>query len=388
MPTIKSDRIRRARARLLIKHPFFGSLLTCMPMHETEVLPDGSPLPTAATNMTEIFISPKFVDTIDDDVLEFVFAHEIMHVALEHGIRTQNRNPILWNVAGDFAINLMLEETGFKVWDKALLDKKWEGMNAEHIYDKLQQDADKQRKQSGQSGNGDGDDDPSGQGYGNNPMIGDLVKPDGAGDPAQQAEMQRKVRQMVAQAATTARMAGKLSGALERMVGEILEPQVPWKDMLREYMMKTAADDESWNRRNRRFQNVYLPKRYSERMGEIVCIGDTSGSIGNDELMKYVSEATSIAEDCKPERVRILWADTQVAGEQVFEYGEQIVPKPAGHGGTDMRVPLEHAEQFEPEVVVLFTDGYTPWPTTEPGYPLIVCCTTDVDVPVGTVLRI
>jgi predicted metal-dependent peptidase len=119
-----------------------------------------------------------------------------------------------------------------------------------------------------------------------------------------------------------------------------------------------------------------------------VLIGDTSGSIGNDELVKYMSEAAAIAEEVRPEHIRIMWADTRVAGEQVFEEGEPITPKPMGGGGTDMRVPLREAEQYEPEVVVLFTDGYTPWPDGEPPFPLIVCCTTETEVPIGIDVRI
>jgi predicted metal-dependent peptidase len=138
------------------------------------------------------------------------------------------------------------------------------------------------------------------------------------------------------------------SGSLERLIGEILDPVVPWPIILRDYMTRVTKDDEQWNRRNRRFQSVYLPARHSEKMGEIVLIGDTSGSIGNDELCKYMAEAGAIAEDVRPERIRILWADTKVAGEQVFEDGEPIVAKPKGGGGTDMRVPLKHAESTSP----------------------------------------
>ena len=36
----------------------------------------------------------------------------------------------------------------------------------------------------------------------------------------------------------------------------------------------------------------------------------------------------------------------------------------------------------------MFTDGYTPWPDIEPEYPLIVCCTTDTEVPIGMDIRI
>jgi predicted metal-dependent peptidase len=82
-----------------------------------------------------------------------------------------------------------------------------------------------------------------------------------------------------------------------------------------------------------------------------------------------------------------LWSDTEVASEQFFDDGEAPVFIPRGGGGTDMRVPLAHATQFEPEVVILITDGYTPWPAREPDYPLIVVCTTNAPVPVGKVIR-
>ena len=183
-------------------------------------------------------------------------------------------------------------------------------------------------------------------------------------------------------------MAGKMPGSLERFINEVLNPQVPWQDYLREYMTKVTKADESWNKRNRRFSDVYLPTRHSERMGEIAVIGDTSGSIGHHELNKVGAEIRGIADDCNPERVRVIWADTKVASEQVFEDGEALLFQPTGGGGTDMRVPLDHVEQYNPEVVVLITDGYTPWPTEEPPYPLIVVCTTNAPVPIGQVVRI
>lgn len=366
------DRMQKARAKMLIKHPFFATLLVSTPWKMT------TDIPTAATDMSTLYFNPDFMEKLSDDHILFVLAHEVMHMALEHGLRCQGRNPQGWNIACDYALNLVLKDSGFDIWEQALCDDIYKGMSADQIYDKLQQ----QSKGKGSS-KGSGKSPPNAGG-----MIGDILPPDGNGDPAQEAKIRRGIQQKVAAAANVARMAGKFAGELERLVGEILDPKVPWSHVLRDYMTRVTKDDEQWSRRNRRFQNVYLPARHSEKMGEIVLIGDTSGSIGNDELCKYMAEAGAIAEDVHPERIRILWADTRVAGEQVFEDGMPIDPKPKGGGGTDMRVPLKKAEEYQPECVVLFTDGYTPWPDVEPDYPLIVCCTTDAIVPIGMDIRI
>jgi predicted metal-dependent peptidase len=383
------DRMQKARAKMLIKHPFFATLLMSTPAIE---VPDewfaarGIASPTMATDMEKLYWSRSFVDRIEDDDILFILAHEVMHIALVHGMRLQGRNPVLWNIAADYCINPILVDNGFnKPSDKAggLFDDKYKDMSADQVYDDLVKRCDEARKKGGTGKPGDP---KSGI-----PELGghqDLVQPDGASDPAHEAKVRRGIQQKVAQAANVARMAGKLAGGLERLVGEILDPKVPWSHLLRDYMTRVTKDDEQWSRRNRRFQNVYLPARHSEKMGEIVLIGDTSGSIGNDELCKYMAEAVAIAEDVHPERIRILWADTRVAGEQVFEEGELIVPKPKGGGGTDMRVPILYAEKFDPEVVVLFTDGYSPFENYDPPYPLIVCCTTDTDVPIGQMVRI
>lgn len=372
------DKMQKARAKMLIKHPFFATLLMSTP---AKIRTD---IDTAATDMLTLYYNPEFIESLDDEVVLFVLAHEVMHIALAHGMRLGKRHPFLWNVAADYAINLVLQETGFTLWDKCLIDKKYEGMSADEIYELLQ----KQMDDAAKASKGGGRPDPKalfGDGGG---MVGDLEQPEGSGDPAAEARVQRSIQQRVAQAASVARMAGKMGGSLERMVGEILDPKVPWSHILRDYMTRVTKDDEVWSKRNRRFQNVYLPARHSEKMGEIILIGDTSGSIGNEELCKYMAEAGAIAEDVHPERIRILWADTRTAGEQVFEEGEVIVPKPQGGGGTDMRVPLKDAEKYNPECVVLFTDGYTPWPDMDPDFPLIVCCTTDAPVPVGLDVRI
>jgi hypothetical protein len=165
------------------------------------------------------------------------------------------------------------------------------------------------------------------------PMLGDIQEPEEAKDPVARDKLEREIQNKVAQAATVAKMMGDMPGALERFVDQILAPQVPWYEKLRHLMSEMKPDDEDWSRRNRRCRTAYLPADYSEHMGGVGIINDTSASIGDDELIKMNSEANSVIEDLKPEWVRIMWADTRVASEQLFEPGDPFTPKPPAAAG-------------------------------------------------------
>jgi predicted metal-dependent peptidase len=382
--SVARERIMKARAKMLIKHPFFAVLMMGMQM----VIDDT--FPTAATDMKTMWINPAFVETINDDVLMFVLAHEIDHAAKKHCLRRGGREALPWNVACDYSNNLFLKDCGFKIWEEALIDERFRdeskfAMSADRIFNIIMKEQQDQQSggQRGQDGD-DGDDQQGsspGQGQGqpgigepgsghSSPMLGDIQEPEELNDPVAQDKLERDIHQKVAQAATMAKMMGNMPGALERFVDQILAPQVPWYDKLRHLMAEVKPEDEDWSRRNRRCRTIYLPTDHTERMGGIGIINDTSMSISDEELIKFNSEAYSVIEDLKPEWVRILWADTRVASEQLFEPGDPFTPKPTGGGGTDMRVPLREMAK------------------EEPPYPLIVCCTTQAQCPVGDVIRI
>lgn len=398
-PTL--SKISKAKSRLLMDHPFFATLLLRTQVKVTDKSDGGFPVELAATDGGAIYYNPEFLDKCSVEDVMSVLAHEVGHDSLLHSLRLGARNPGDFNRAADHAINLMLEDQGFKA-PKAvpggwLADPQYKGWSADRIYDDLRRNPPKQPKggksgkpgkpgQPGQqnaSGGQPGEPQP-GQDW----LHGDVL-PNKAQTPAEQAKAEQSAKQKVASAANMARMAGKLKGELARMVDEFLEAKIHWTDVLRDYMMKVTKSRESWSRRNRRFSGVYLPSRHERRMGPMLFIPDTSGSMDAD-MEKICSEMAHCAEQTQPENIRVLWADTRVAGEQVFEPAEFEFSKlePKGGGGTDMRVPLKYAEQYDPQVVVLMTDGYTPWPDAEPPFPLIVICTTDKDCPMGQVIRI
>jgi predicted metal-dependent peptidase len=393
---VKHPKISKAKARLLMDHPFFATLLLRTPVTVSDEVQ------LAATNGENIFFNPEFLEACSVEDTMVVLAHEVGHDSLLHSHRMGERNHDLWNQACDHAINLMLVDQGFSCPKSVpggwLADPQYKGLSADRIYDQLRRE--QTSKPKPQPGDGDGQGRPGGgqNAQGGKPgkgqpgrdwLHGDIM-PVPAKTPAAAAKAEQRTKQRVAAAATAARLAGKLNGELARMVDELLEPQVPWTDLLRQYMLAVVKSRDSWTRRNRRFKHIYLPTRHEKKMGPIIFIPDTSGSMWGDDMEKICSEMSHCAQQTKPENIRVIWADTRVAGEEVYEPAEFSFDKlePKGGGGTDMRVPLEYAEQYDPQVVVLMTDGYTPWPEAPPPYPVIVICTTEAPVPIGEVVRI
>lgn len=380
--------LQKAKTQMLLQQPFFATLLLSSPLIIDKTIP------TAATDMRSIFYNPDFFAGLSVAQIQFVLAHEVMHIALLHGLRRGGRNPLRWNEAADYAINLTLKGSGFELLDGVLIDEQYLGMSAEVIYEKLQDEAKQQQQQQqgqgggqGQGGQEPGQGQPGSPGAGQRGVLGPDLRELPEGGPEQVAEVTRQVRQKVAQAATMARMAGKLPGDLERLVGELLNPVVPWQELLRNFLQSAVQDDESWSRRNRRIRHIYLPARWSERLGKIGVIADTSGSIGEQEMQRIATEITAISEVMHPESIVVMWADTIVQRVEIIEAGDPVDLHPVGGGGTDLRVPLREMEAYEPEVVVMITDGVSPFGAA-PAYPLITVCTTKAKIPFGAVVRV
>ena len=126
-----TQKIARSKTKLLIKHPFFGSLALSLHFIQQS---DGK---TMATDGTKIFWSEDFVDRCSEDEVTGVIAHEVMHVAMKHMLRRGERNPERWNIAADYVINDILIDAGFTLPNNGLFDDQYKGMTAEKVYEQL-----------------------------------------------------------------------------------------------------------------------------------------------------------------------------------------------------------------------------------------------------------
>jgi predicted metal-dependent peptidase len=350
---------------------FFASALL-----QTKFIDDPT-CPTAWTDMTCIATNPAFIENLDIPTAKFVIIHELMHIILKHGLRRGSRDQGKWNAACDYAINIMLKDLGFSVWKWALIDPRYRGMTAEQIYALREQQSDKQEKGQGQ-GQGQGGKPEPGQGG-----LGGDLQPVPAITSEQAAAIDHEISKTIARATAIAKQHGVMPGTLEAVVSAGYEEPVPWEQVLIDYMTACIAQDENWSRRNRRYSGVILPSRRSNGMDELTIVADSSGSMFTRKIFERVAVAVNhIVTVIKPMVVRVVWADDiGCANIDVFEDGDEVVLHPKGGGGTDMRKPLVFTEQYDPEVVLLLTDGYTPWPEVETPYPLIVACTTNAPCP-------
>jgi predicted metal-dependent peptidase len=201
------------------------------------------------------------------------------------------------------------------------------------------------------------------------------VRDPGDGSPASKSQSEAEWRVAVAQAHQVAKQRGNLPGGLARLVEEVLQPKVDWRDVLREFLSQHAKNDFSWSHPNRRLihQGIYLPGLRSEELGEVVLAVDTSGSIGQKELSRFAAEAQGILEsfDCS---LVILYHDAEVLKVQRWRSGDgPLTLEPVGGGGTSHVCVFEHVERLpeQPVCVVCLTDIYTCFPDVPPAIPTL-----------------
>ena len=358
-------KLTKARTRLVLSQPFFGSLALRMGLIENPAIE------TMATDGRDVHFNPSFVDGLTMDELVGVLAHEVMHPACNHHTRRGSRDAERWNIAADYAINPVLIDNGFTLPAEALLDPAYAGLSAEAIYNRLPP------AQSGGGGGQDGNCPDPGRCGGVMDAPGEAGRP----SPAELASAEAEWRQAVAQSATIAKNAGKLPGDLARLVDEVLHPKADWREILRRFVEMSAKQEYRWNPPNRRFvhQGVYLPSCRSEQMPPIAVAIDTSGSVSQSEMNQFAAEITSILEDCMPEEIHVLYCDSRLRNAETFSpHDLPIELHPRGGGGTDFRPPFEWLDDagIDPVCVVYLTDLYCSSYPDEPAYPTLWVTTT------------
>lgn len=378
------ERIKRAKIAIM-RHKVwcaFSGVIAC-----GEITVDDT-TPTACTDGYNVRFGEKFVGTLTDAELRLVLLHEACHKSYSH-LRVWkslwDENPKLANVAMDHFVNLSLMDTdngeAFLAMPKIGIqpERAFRGWSVKQIYNHLKQE----QEDDQDPGDGDGDGDGNGDGDGDGGF--DSHDFDGAGkqSAAEQDKQAEEVQRALRQGEAVARKRGQGSGNSSALIGDLLKPKLDWRQLLRDFVQETCAgrDESTWARPNRRYlaDNIYMPSMHSTTMGELVVLFDTSGSVFSGSVTQaFASEIAAIVEQVKPERVRVVYCDSAVQGEQSFEDGQFALAsmRVKGGGGTDLPVTFDYIRDkgYKPQAMVVLTDGYTPFGTA-PGYPVLWCIT-------------
>ena len=345
--------------------------------------------PTAKTNGRDATYGRVFVDSLTDKELAFLVMHENMHKCYRHLTTWRvlyDDNHELANRACDYVINLQLEamdpnETMLvhprdKVTGKRMgwHDPRFTGMDARQVYDILKEECKGGRKGKGPEGEGGQPSDEQGEPGDGNDRQGvdgsglDEHDWEGAQDGLSENEkkqLERDIDQALRQGGI---YAGKMGGQMSREIGELLTPKVDWREVVRVFVKTHLRDRQapSWRKAHRNYlwQDIILPSVIGKRVKHLVLAMDTSGSVVGDLLTMFMSEFNKVVTDTNPERVDVLYWDTDVAGHETYKGADKksIVHQtnPKGGGGTDPDcVPVfMQAHELTPDVLVILSDGY------------------------------
>jgi predicted metal-dependent peptidase len=387
------------KARVIHEAPAFAHVLFSM------MNPDGRKLtafftrdvPIAATDGVTLFINPDRFFGPEFTIANRCFAvvHEILHNIFNHcdlikALKTRNKvvfsdgtslpyDHNTMNKAMDYVINALISDCGIGAFPACSLLDRSIATGHDSVLDTYRKVYDMDQDGGGR-GKGPGGDGTSG---GKNPAPGE---PGGGFDEHlepgadQPQRNEHEWRAAVAAGVATAKAQGKLPDALERALGEILEPQVDWREHIATLIARrVGTGSANWRKPDRRLmeRGLYGPSKSGHGCGTVVVACDTSGSVSDKEVAMFYAELSGIVEDLQPERVVVMWCDARVHRIDEVEDAMDLSlmrKKPVGGGGGTSFVPVFDEVRkmgLSPDALVYLTDGLGGFPSVVPSYPVI-----------------
>lgn len=390
------DKLTKSVTKLLTLHPFFGWLVQYLDFIEMEKIPtmgvDGS---------KKCYYNSKFVAKLTDSEVVGVLCHEVLHLSMEHPMRTGNRNIVLtdgkgnsvtlWNIATDIVINNIIamnsqntpvpmslpsgayipENDSITIFGKVLSNISEK--SSEEIYEELKTEVQQKLKQSKDDGKEgmyvSGEDLKTSDDHS---MWGKDADEGGESKDAEGTDKSEKIgksnvnwSKIAAEAYNLARMRGTEPAGLGREYDTARKPKVPWKTILRKEVAKVIPYDLTWSRPNKKYihSGIYLPSTTGEEIKILISI-DTSGSMSKEDLSQCLSEITSLSRAYSGIEFRLITHDVTVHDDYRLFNGNMNKLRDIkihGGGGTSHQYLYEYIKEkrYKEKLLISFTDGYS-----------------------------
>ena len=356
------EKLVTARIGLLLRHSFFGNLATRMQLINADLW-----CSTAATDGLKFYYNSRFIMMLKPKEVEFLVGHEVLHVVYDHMGRRGNRDPEIWNIADDYAVNADLKRHRVGEFIKTvpcLYEQKYDGKAAEEIYDDLMKNVQKisiedlldQMIDDHMDDEGDGDGDQEGEGNkkGKRPSM----------SPEERERVRQEVKQAIINAASTAE-AGQLPANVERMIRQHTNPVMPWRELIQTNLTSAIRSDYSWMRPSRRgwHMDAIMPGMNPGEEIDVVVAIDMSGSISNRQAQAFLGEIGGMMNSFDGYKVHVFCFDTETYNPKDFSSENlDLIEEyePMGGGGTDFDCIFKYLKEnaIDPKRLIVFTDGY------------------------------
>ena len=349
-----------ARVGLLLMASFFGNLATRLKLVNADEW-----CATAATDGRHFYYNSRFIKMLRPKEVEFLFGHEVLHCVYDHFGRRGDRDPQIWNIANDFCVNgdLVKHNVGEKITSvPCLYDRKYDGFSSEEVYDDLMKNVQKinlsdlidKMLDEHLDGDGDGDGDQEGEGKGR-PKLSE----------AEKQQIRDEIKEAMLAAAATVDGAGNLPAGVKRLIQELTEPKMNWRELLRMQLESTIKSDYTWMRASRRgwHMDAVMPGMKQDPMIDIAIAIDASGSIGEKMLKDFLGEIQGIMDSFPAYKIHLITFDTETYNPAQYDSDnlDSICDyEVTGGGGTDFDCIFTYLKEneIEPKRLVVFTDGY------------------------------
>lgn len=374
------ERITKARVVLMFYQPWFGQLANYLNFKIN------NDIDTMAVDINgNIFFNEEFVNSLSQEELAGVICHEILHLAFQHLSRMGNRNPKIWNIAGDLKVNdeIIFNQSKFKLPKMALVAQgntieigrakivNIDTKSSEQIYEEIiNKNNSEDLKDIG---------------------MDTFVIANNNSDKAK--EKAGEWVQRVAVANETFKDKGCIPAGILKELKKLDTPELKWHQIITQ-RLKLISSGKTWKKPSKRMLPWYFPSKQKVKgLSCVVCI-DSSGSMGEKELQKALTELWGLSQQFKAIKFWITCCDTELSEPFIITTSTKkdlLNIKLKGGGGTSF-VPVFDwikKENINPDCLIYFTDLYGDFPNRKPLYQTYwITESSNMQVPFGKKIKI